>query len=178
MPVRLQVLGELPAVEGGVLTQAQADSPVGCLSLWGRPCTLQDVHDVLIEPSKRLTAPNMAAKQLLNRSAETSELLQSVLPIYLVDGQQPVLCADTWAILAHSPSMSRYKEFRKGTAVAPLQFMPPFELEELRHLRPWVLPGQEALTQDMVRDCTRIRTKSGLHECLQHCHSGFNMCPS
>ena len=53
---RLQVLGDLPVVKDGVLTKGQADSQVGCLSLRGHPCRLQDAHDVLIEPYKLLTA--------------------------------------------------------------------------------------------------------------------------
>ena len=68
-------------VKDGALTKGQADSQVGCLSLWGRPRMLQDAHDVLIDPYKRLTASDMGAKPLLSRSAEISRVLQGVLPI-------------------------------------------------------------------------------------------------
>ena len=69
IPVVLQVLGSLPVVKDGVLTKGQADSQVGRLSLWGRLRMLQDAHDVLIDPYKRLTAFDMGAKPLLSRSA-------------------------------------------------------------------------------------------------------------
>ena len=74
--------------------------------------------------------------------------------MYLVDGQQPLLCGTSWALLAHSPNMSRYKEFLKDEAADDdLYFMPTFELEELRQLQPWVLPSRKRLTPDMVRVC-------------------------
>ena len=79
-------------------------------------------------------------------------MLQRVLPVYLVDGQQPLMCAESWAVLAHSPNMSRYKDFLKAITTAPPHFMPPFELEELMQLRPWVLSSQEQLTEHEVRD--------------------------
>ena len=124
------------------------------MSLWGRQRTLQDTHDVLIEPYKRLTVSDMVAKQLLSRPAETSEVLQSALPMYLIDGQQPLLCAKHWALLAHSPNFSRYSEFLKSRRAGSLHFMPPFELEELMQLRPVVLPGEQELTEAVVRVCT------------------------
>ena len=78
-------------------------------------------------------------------------MLQGVLPIYLIDGQEPLLCAKRWAILAHSPNISRYKDFLKSMLAGVLHFMPPFELEELMQLRPWGLPGQKELTEHEVR---------------------------
>ena len=81
-------------------------------------------------------------------------MLQSQPPMYLVDGQQPLLCGKSWAILAHSPNMSRYKEFLKDVAADDdLYFMPTFEREELMQLQPWVLPSRKRLTTDMVRAC-------------------------
>ena len=77
-----------------------------------------------------------------------------MLPIYLINGQEPLLCAKRWAVLAHSPNISRYKEFLKSRLAGVLQFMPPFELEELMQLRPWVLPNKERLTEDTVRPST------------------------
>ena len=79
------------------------------------------------------------------------ELLQTVLPMYLVDGQQPLLCSHSWAVLAHSPNRARYKLFARDATTAPRHFMLPFELEELMQLLPWVSPGREQLTAHEVR---------------------------
>ena len=122
--------------------------------------------------------PTWLQSNCSNRFAETSELLQGVLPLYLIAGQQPVLCADSWAILAHSPDMSRYKQFLKCTAIAPLHFMPPFELEELMQLRPWVLPRQEALTQDMVRVCSTPGQNQGCTNACSIVTHASGTCPS
>ena len=65
-----------------------------------------------------------------------------------------------------SPNMSRYKEFLKSRLAGGLHFMPPFELEELMQLRPWVLPNKERLTEDTVRLCTAPDQNQG---CAKAC---------
>ena len=76
-------------------------------------------------------------------------MLQSQPPLYLIDGQQPLLCAKHWALLTHPPTVSRHSQhqFLKSNLAG---IMPPFELEESMQLRPWVLPSQEQLTEDEV----------------------------
>ena len=127
-------------------------------------------HDVLVEPYKRLTASDMAAKQLLSRSAERSGVLQSVLPVYLIDSQEPMPHhARRWALLAQYPDMPKYKKFLKSNSCdCLLHFMPPFELEELMQLQPWGFPRRKRLTQDMVRVCTAPGQSQG---CALHLYA-------
>ena len=120
----------------------------------------------------------MVAKQLLSRSAETSEVLQSALPMYLVDGQQPLLFAKQLALQAHSPNFSRYSEFLKSRRAGNLHFMPPFELEELMQLRPWVLPGEQELTEAMVRVCTTTGQSQGCANACSIVTHPSDTCPS
>ena len=62
------------------------------------------------------------------------------------------MCAGDWALLAHSPNMSRYKTFLKDNAADGLPyFMPPFERKELMQLRPWVLPSRRCSHADNCR---------------------------
>ena len=100
------------------------------------------------------------------------------MPMYLIDGQQPLMCAHSCSILAHSPNLSSYKQFLKSTAIAPVHFMPPFELEELMQLRPWVLISQEALTQDMVRVCTTLGQSQGCTNACSMVTHASGMSPS
>ena len=87
--------------------------------------------------------------------------------MYLIDGQQPLLCGTGWALLAPSPNVSRYKEFLKDVAADDdLYFMPPFELEELMQLQPWVLPSRKRLTPDTERVCATSEQSRG---CAKAC---------
>ena len=98
--------------------------------------------------------PDVAATNCSAGLLRLLELLQTVLPMYLIDGQQPLLCAESWAVLAHSPNMARYKLFARDATTAPRHFMPPFELDEVMQLLPWVLPSREQLTAHEVRSGT------------------------
>ena len=90
--------------------------------------------------------------------------------MYLIDGQEPMQTLGL-ALLAHYPNMPRYKEFLKGNNCdCDLHFMPPFELEELMQLQPWVFPAQKRLTQNTVRICTTPGQSQGCAHYISMSH--------
>ena len=75
--------------------------------------------------------------------------------------------------------MSRQKEFLKDAAAdGDLYFMPPFELEELMQLRPWVMPRRKRLTEHTVRVCTHPGQSQGYAEACSTVTPASGMFPS
>lgn len=174
----LQVLGQQPVVEGGVPSKGQADSQVGVTVCVGTHAGLRMCKVSSLSFTSGSSPPIwLAAKLLLRRSAEAAEVLQDVLPTYLIDGQEPELCAESWAILAHSPKMDRYKEFLKDRYAAPLHFMPTWELEELLRLWPWAVTSP-ALDQETVRVCTAPQQGQGLAKACRIVTHAADACPA